>query len=69
MKRNLGKKYKLQCDIFLNFLKNESERIKINLIKIQEQMYYKRLKKLNLVLKNIAKKIRVRILKPHLINL
>ena len=55
MKQNLGKKYKLQWDVFLNFLKNESERIRNKLTKKTETNVFKKLKKLNLELKNILK--------------
>ena len=45
MKQNLGKKYKLQWDVFLNFLKNESERIKNKLTKKTETNVLQKAKK------------------------
>ena len=42
MKQNLGRKYKLQWHVFLNFLKKESERIRNKLTKKQNLIFYKR---------------------------
>ena len=45
MKQNLGKKYKLRWDAFLNFLKSESERITNKLTKNTETNILKKAKK------------------------
>ena len=45
IKQNLGRKYKLQWNVFLNFLKNESERIRNKLTKKTETNILQKAKK------------------------